>query len=565
MKTSRKPKNQKIISKYRKRTHSAKKAPDKETQLKERLLFEEILTELSATLISIAPEQTGDAIKYALRAILDFFRVERCMVIAVSPDKTYVDFSYVVSKSKLISLPRTVPIQDSFPWSFEKVINQRKEVFIDAVSRLPREATIDRKSYQKWGTRAVILIPLVVEGSVEYVISISSHKTERAWPKEYAPRLRLLGDIIASTLVRAKAENALSRSEEKFRQFFEHIPEYAFIVAADGKIVDVNRAALTATGYKKHELVGSPLKSIYAPETHSRMGKLFAQWKRTGVIKDEEMVIITKQGKRRTVLLNAGAVRENTGKILHSTSVQTDITDRKRAQEELQQKTVELKAMYDELKKFSENLHQVREEERTGIAQELHDELGQALTALRMDINWIKKHPETSTAALTSKTEKMTQVIDETLKTVQRISSDLRPGILDDLGLIPAIEWQCDDFQKQYGVKCTFTHEGSDAFGEQSATVLFRVLKESLTNVARHAGAREVRVKLNNVGKRTKLMISDNGRGIKKEKIDDHRAFGINCMRQRVSSLGGTFEIVGTRKKGTTIRVTVPRSKPHND
>jgi PAS domain S-box-containing protein len=565
MKASRKQKKRKATSESHIRMHSSTAARDRNKLLSERLLFEEILTDLSARLVSVRADRIKSTITYVLKAILDFFRVDRCMVIAVSPDKTRIGFSYVVSKRRLTPLPKIVLIQDSFPWTFQKVINQRKEIFIDAVSQLPREAVIDRKHYQKWGTKAVILMPLVVEENVEYLISISSHKAERTWPREYAPRLRLLGGIIASTLVRVKAEAALAGSEEKFRQFFEHIPEYAFIVTTEGKIIDVNPAALAAMGYNKNELVGKPLTSIYTPETHSKMRRLFAQWQRTGMIRDEEMVIVTKQGKRRTVLLNVGAVRNNIGKILHSTSVQTDITDRKRAQEELQQKTVELETMYEELKKFSEHLHEVREEERTGIAQELHDELGQALTALRMDISWIKKHPETNTAELTFKTDKMIHSIDTIIKKVQRISSDLRPGILDDLGLIPAVEWQCTEFQKQYGVKCSFTHEGSDLCGKPYATVLFRVLQESLTNIARHARAKNVYVKLRTDKTQTQMTISDNGRGIKQERIDARSAFGISCMRQRVSSLGGTFEIESAKRKGTTVRVTVPCGGDDND
>jgi len=558
MKTSRKQKIRKISAECKRGSRTVPQAADKETQLTERLRFEEVLTNLSAILVNATTSQTNDAIESVLDAILKFFHVDRCMVMTVSQDKTHVEFSYVVSKGQLKPLPKSIPVKDSFPWCFQRVIIRRREMFIDDVSRLPREALIDRKNYLKWGSKAVILIPLVVEGNVEFVISIASHTHALTWPKDYAPRLRLLGEVIASTLVRARVESALVRSEEKFRQFFEHIPEYAFIVTTDGKIIDANRAALDVLGYKRDEIIGCPLITIYASEMHTKAKRLFRKWKKNGLIKDEEMVIITKGGERRTVLLNVGAVRDGTGKILHSTSVQTDITFRKRAQVELQQKTSELKAMYEELTKFSEQLHDVREQERTGIAQELHDELGQALTALRMDINWIKNHPETTTAETTTKTEKMTQLIDETIKTIQRISSNLRPGILDDLGLVTAIEWQCTEFQRQYGVRCTFIHEGGDLIGKQCATVLFRVVQESLTNIARHARAKKVKVMLKVHKKKTYVTISDNGKGITHDRIAAHDAFGINCMKQRVNSLGGSFEIEGDSRKGTKVSVAVP-------
>jgi PAS domain S-box-containing protein len=565
MKTYRKRKKRNLTTKNKKGTHQDPKTADQETKLTERLRFEEILTDLSAILVNATASQTKGAIKSVLDAILKFFRVDRCMVMTVSQDKTHVEFSYVVSKGKLKPLPKSIPIKDSFPWSFKRVIVRRREIFIDDVKRLPREAVTDRKNYLKWGSKAVILIPLVVEGNVEYIITISSHKNARTWPKAYAARLRLLGEIIANTLVRARVESALVGSEAKFRQFFEHIPEYAFIVTTDGRIIDANRAALTVLGYKRDEIIGCPLITIYAPEMHTKAKRLFTKWRKHGIIKDEEMVIVTKGGKRRTVLLNVGAVRDGTGKIIHSTSVQTDITDRKRTQVELQQKTSELETMYEELTKFSEQLHEVREQERTGIAQELHDELGQALTALRMDINWIKNHPETTTAEITTKTEKMTQLIDDTIKTIQRISSNLRPGILDDLGLVTAIEWQCSEFQRQYGIRCAFIHEGGDLTGEQCATVLFRVVQESLTNVARHARAKKVRVMLKVHKEKTFMTIHDNGKGIPRDRITAHDAFGINCMKQRVTSLGGSFEIEGDSRNGTTVSVAVPCGDRCND
>lgn len=565
MKNYRKQKKRSLTTKNKKGTHTDTKTVDKETKLTERLRFEEILTDLSAILVNSTTSQTKGAIESVLKAILKFFRVDRCMVMTISQDKMHVEFSYVVSKGKLKPLPKSIPIKDSFPWSFQRVIVRRREMFIDDVKRLPREAVTDRKNYLKWGSKAVILIPLVVEGNVEFVISISSHKNARAWPRVIAARLRLLGEVIASTLVRARVESALASSEEKFRQFFEHIPEYAFIVTTDGRIIDANRAALTVLGYKRDEIIGCPLITIYAPEMHAKAKRLFTKWRKHGIIKDEEMVIVTKGGKRRTVLLNVGSVRDNTGKIIHSTSVQTDITDRKRTQVELQQKTSELETMYEELTRFSEQLHEVREQERAGIAQELHDELGQALTALRMDINWIKNHPETTTADIATKTEKMTQLIDDTIKMIQRISSNLRPGILDDLGLVTAIEWQCSEFQRQYGIRCIFIHEGGDLTGKQCATVLFRVVQESLTNVARHARAKEVRVIMKVHKEKTYMTIHDNGKGIPRDRIAAHDAFGINCMKQRVTSLGGSFKIEGNNRNGTTVSVAVPCGDQCND
>ena len=148
---------------------------------------------------------------------------------------------------------------------------------------------------------------------------------------------------------RKRAENAVRTSEEKFRQFFKEVPDYCYIVSPEGTILDINSAALRALGYRREEIVGAPLKTIYAPECHPRMMELFAQWKETGLIVDEEIVIVSKSGERRVVILNVGAERDHDGDILRSTSVQTDITERKRAEAELRQSQALVTAVFSSL------------------------------------------------------------------------------------------------------------------------------------------------------------------------------------------------------------------------
>ncbi len=148
---------------------------------------------------------------------------------------------------------------------------------------------------------------------------------------------------------RKHAEESVRASEEKFRQFFQEVPDYCYIVSPQGEILDINSAALAALGYEKEELVGKPLATIYAPESHARMKELFAQWQRTGLIVDEEIVILSKSGERRVVILNVGAERDQHGNIVHSTSVQTDITERKRAEGELRQSQALVAAVFSSL------------------------------------------------------------------------------------------------------------------------------------------------------------------------------------------------------------------------
>ena len=148
---------------------------------------------------------------------------------------------------------------------------------------------------------------------------------------------------------RKRAEQALRASEEKFRQFFREVPDYCYIVSPQGEILDINSAALAALGYKWEEIVGKPLATIYAPESHARMKELFGQWQRTGLIVNEEMVVVSRNGERRVVILNVGAERDQDGNIVRSTSVQTDITERKRAEAELHQSQALIGAVFSSL------------------------------------------------------------------------------------------------------------------------------------------------------------------------------------------------------------------------
>jgi signal transduction histidine kinase len=193
------------------------------------------------------------------------------------------------------------------------------------------------------------------------------------------------------------------------------------------------------------------------------------------------------------------------------------------------------------------------------MAREIHDELGQSLTALKMDVSWLNRHLPEVGAGFNSKLSSMEEVIDRTIQTVQKLSGELRPGILDDLGLAAAIEWQAEEFENRTGIQCevALSHEESILTRDQSTT-MFRIFQETLTNVIRHAQATKVEVRLNEQKGSIVLEVSDNGRGITEAEISDPKAFGLIGMRERVDFIGGEITIGGSPGKGTRIRVILP-------
>jgi signal transduction histidine kinase len=196
------------------------------------------------------------------------------------------------------------------------------------------------------------------------------------------------------------------------------------------------------------------------------------------------------------------------------------------------------------------------------MAREIHDELGQALTGLKMDLAWLQKHTRPKQKDLLQKFGDMSDLVDTTIQDVRRIATELRPGMLDDLGLVPAMEWQLQEFQKRSGIRCRFTSDLEEvALDAEETTVLFRILQETLTNVARHASATRVEVSLDEEQGYVRLRVQDNGRGITESEVEGSRSFGLLGMRERVLLRSGDFSIQGTPGQGTAVVIKLPLDK----
>jgi signal transduction histidine kinase len=211
------------------------------------------------------------------------------------------------------------------------------------------------------------------------------------------------------------------------------------------------------------------------------------------------------------------------------------------------------------LLKLSARLESIREEERTRISREIHDELGQQLTGLKMDIAWLNKRMK-ERPELGEKLQSMLSLVDDTIHSVRRISTELRPGILDDLGLIPAVEWQCSECEKRNGIECNFRAEVEEdaEFPPPVSTAVFRIVQEALTNVVRHSEATVIDVEMRTDEENLVVAIQDNGRGITGSEITNTTSLGLLGIRERAELLGGECSITGRKDKGTLIMLNIP-------
>ena len=231
-----------------------------------------------------------------------------------------------------------------------------------------------------------------------------------------------------------------------------------------------------------------------------------------------------------------------------------DITERKEAEEEL-------RASREQLRILLAHLQFVREEERTRIAREIHDELGQSLTALKMDLAWLVKRLDKDQKQLYEKAMVMSKHIDMNIQTVKRISTELRPGLLDDLGIAAALEWQAEEFKERTGIQCEITVKPEDiSLDRNRSTTIFRIFQETMTNVVRHANATKVKIDLKQNGGELTLRVKDDGKGITDKQIASPNSIGLIGMKERVTFLGGRLKIAGGKHKGTTVTVSLPLS-----
>jgi len=215
-----------------------------------------------------------------------------------------------------------------------------------------------------------------------------------------------------------------------------------------------------------------------------------------------------------------------------------------------------------QLRDLASYLQNVREQERTRIAREIHDDFGQSLTILKMDLSWLKKHIVQDQPPVQNKIDSMFKVIDASLQTLHTVSSELRPVILDDFGLESAIEWQAEEFQNRTSVRCRVDSSVADLdLAKEQSTAIFRIFQEILTNIMRHSGATEVDVRLQMNEDTLLLEVVDNGRGITEAEIGDSRSFGLLGIRERLYPWNGQVDFIGRLNKGTRVTVRVPISR----
>ncbi|WP_342618236.1 response regulator [Rhodoferax sp. GW822-FHT02A01] len=344
--------------------------------------------------------------------------------------------------------------------------------------------------------------------------------------------------MLATALARVKAHLRLQDRERRLETMFQDVVELApdaFIFTDDqGTILRVNVRAERMFGYSRQELIGTPVVDLL-PDRASPTG-------------------VRKGGEPFPVEVNRSPIQTVSGML--SMAVVRDMTAWLAAERELN-------ASHQRLRAFAAKNEVAREDERRRVAREVHDEMGQVLTALRMDLSLVELHAGAADTFVGTKVKDMKGLVDQAIQGVRNVAGNLRPPVLD-MGLVPAIEWLCRDFMRRAGVECRLYQGGEPIpLDDERSVVIFRIVQEALTNASRYASARTVDVELDSSEDVLRLVVRDDGQGFDPDATVGHRSFGLLGMRERALALGGRMELVSAPGKGTCISVTIPMRNPN--
>ncbi|HEX7415195.1 MAG TPA: PAS domain S-box protein [Bacteroidia bacterium] len=379
---------------------------------------------------------------------------------------------------------------------------------------------------------------------------------------------------------------------DKFRKIFESAPDAIVIVNAEGKIHLVNSQTEKLFGYTRDELIGKGIELLMPTRyksAHQAHIKSFSEKPKVRAmdvdVGDAKYFAQRKNGEEFPVAISLSPLELTEG-FLTSVAIR-DVSKQKQKEKELiianrklvfeneekEKRAAELESISEKLiiehdklvksetqiRNYATQLNRAVEEERTSIAREIHDELGQQLTALKMNIDWVLHKQPNAEEVVLAKLQDTLKMTDNFITTIRKISFDLRPAIIDDLGLLATLEWKCSDFQEKMGIPCKFNSQVKERkFEDEFSINTYRILQETLTNISRHAQAKSVIVSVSENEKELFLEISDDGKGISNERAQNGKTLGIIGMKERAALLGGKLTIEGAKNKGTRTQLILP-------
>jgi PAS domain S-box-containing protein len=512
-------------------------------EMQRRLQFETLISETSAGFINLPPEQIATQIERGLDRVRAFLNVDRVTLYDRSqPGMEFRALHYAPLDGSNLFFPSLTEKQ--FPWAMNQV-KGGKALLVENLDQLPKEAAIEREVARR-GLRSFAVIPLQADQSVLGLLVLATTGKHRGWPKDLVRQLQILGDIFYQAALRQRAEEAARESEGRFALVADSAPMLVWMAGPDKLCTYFNKGWLDFTGRTLEQEMGDGWSAGVHPEDLARCLGIYSQAFDDRKPFKMEYRLRRHDGEYRWIM-DWGTPRYTPdGSFCGYIGTCIDIADLKRSQQELEE--------------LSGRLIHAQEEERKRVARELHDNFGQRLTVLSMELAQRLAAPQTP-EQVSGCLRDLSDKLKEISRAMNSTAHQLHSSHLEVLGLVSAVQGLCDEFSRQYGIHASFTHNAMPArVPPDVALCLFRIVQEGLQNVAKHSGALSCEVTLRGTREGIHLAIKDPGIGFDTARLRLKPGLGFVSMRERLRLVGGEMTVESSPSRGTDVTVHVPNA-----
>lgn len=506
-----------------------------------RLQFETLISETSARFINLPAEKIAQQIERGLGRVRAFLNVDRVTLYDRSePGMDFRALHYAPLENAKLFFPLLT--EKMFPWVM-KHIQEGAALLVEHLDQLPQEAAIEQEVARR-GVLSFAIIPLKAEQTVLGLLVLATTRKHRGWPRDLIRQLQILGDIFYQAALRLRAEEAARESERRFTLVADNAPMLVWMSGTDKLCTYFNKGWLDFTGRTLQQELGDGWCTGVHPEDLAFCMNVY-----NSAFDDHREFKLEYRLRRRDGeyrwIMDCGAPRYTPdGSFCGYIGSCIDITDLKRSQQELEE--------------LSGRLIHAQEEERRRVARELHDNFGQRLTVLSMELGQrmaAPQSPEETTACLRDLSDKLKEIS----RAMNSTAHQLHSAHLEVLGLVSAVQGLCDEFSRQYGIQTSFAHQSVPAsLPPEVALCLFRIVQEGLQNVAKHSGAPSCEVTLEGSREGIHLAIKDPGIGFDTARLKLKPGLGFVSMRERLRMVGGEMTVQSSPSRGTEVSVRVP-------
>lgn len=513
--------------------------------LRQQAAFNELMTGILARFATSHSEGVDASVVEALQAIAEFIGADHAFVVRFSADRMTWSCTHEwcgPSVSPRIHQFQGIPL-GTIPRK-ERQIMAGKVIRINRPDEYPADAIEERRNQEAEGHLSVLDVPIRTKAGIFGCIGLHSHRAPLVWSDNNVTCLRMVGDTVATALERKQSLRELRKSEEKFSKAFHASPVAMTILSlATGQYIGVNKTYERNTGYRSNEIIGRTPEKLGIYDSPADIESINHAMDTQASLRRQEIQYRTKEGDLRFALLSTEMIEFDGEPCM--LQVSEDITERKKVERTLRE--------------LGARMLMAQEEERRRVARELHDDFSQRLALLAIDLEQLAQRPPATRQDWESRVRSMWSQTQELTSDVHRLSHQLHPSKLEDLGLVTAVRSYCHELSKQTKLTVKFSDANVPrSLPREIALCLYRIVQEALRNVIKHSGSKTAVVELMAGSREICLAVSDSGKGFDMEASRGGEGLGLASMRERVRSLGGELSICSRPTQGTRVAVRIP-------